>query len=273
MESRLSLGSGFYRAFFLALLSLNGCGKNLGDCSASPRLFPCTKKTAEDIARQALSDHDYDLAVETLGPEVEANKADASLSDQEKYRLHPLLAAAYAGRAGFSIFSVLENQSKSLDNQGSGGIIEQMSSFVPSPSGLSTSTYGAMIEDMGSAVAILKEIPSGLLAETESDSFGKSSTLQLTLYLSAHSVMIMNKFILSPTTGVFDASRLANMSDADAEAILNSLTSASQVPGADNPAVQKKIEDALSSIDSSPGASRKEKLQDYLAKNGGGTSA
>jgi hypothetical protein len=85
--------------------------------------------------------------------------------------------------------------------------------------------------------------------------------------------MIMNRFILSPTTGAFDASGLANMSEADAEAILNSLTNASQVPGAENPEVKKKIEDALSAIDSSPGATRGEKLKDYLAKNGGGTAA
>ncbi len=36
---------------------------------------------------------------------------------------------------------------------------------------------------------------------------------------------------------------------------------------------KKKIDDVLSAINTSPGWSRKEKLQDYLAKNGGGTSA
>lgn len=248
-----------------------GCGKNLGDCSATPRVIPCTKKTAEDIARQAMAAHDYDLAVQTLEPEVETLKADLSLSDQEKYRLHPLLAAAYAGRAGFSIFSAIQGQSSSAGSQ-SGGIIGQMSSFVPSPSGVSAATYSAMISDMGTATKILQEIPATLLDETQGESFGKSATIQLTLYLSAHSVMIMNRFILSPTTGAFDASGLANMSEADAEAILNSLTNASQVPGAENPEVKKKIEDALSAIDSSPGTTRGEKLKDYLAKNGGGTT-
>jgi hypothetical protein len=257
----------------LAIHILNGCGKNLGDCGASPRLIPCTQKTPEDIARQAMADHDYDLAVETLEPRVETLKADSSLSDQEKFRLHPLLAAAFAGRAGFSVFSALQSQPSSGGSQGNGGIIGQMSSFVPSPTGLSEATYRSMIADMGSATVLLKEIPENLLADTQGESFGKSAVLQLTLYLSAHSVMIMNQFILSPATGAFDASRLASMSDADAEAILNSLTSASQVPGAENPEVKNKVEDALSAIDASPGESRREKLQDYLAKNGGGTSA
>jgi hypothetical protein len=80
--------------------------------------------------------------------------------------------------------------------------------------------------------------------------------------------MIMNKFIRSPVTGSFDPSRLDTMSEADAQAIVNSLKSAGQVPGADNPTVQKKIEEALSAIDASPGTSTKDKLVDYLAKNG-----
>jgi hypothetical protein len=219
-----------------------------------------------------MSDHDYDLAVQTLEPEVNGLKADASKADLEKYRLHPLLAAAYAGRAGVSIFSIIQSQSSPMGGGGSGGLISQMSSFVPSPAGLAATTYGAMIADMAASVGLLQEIPASLLADEQNASFVKSVTLQLTLYLSAHSVMIMNQFILSPTTGAFDASRLANMSDADAEAILNSLTSASQLPGADSPEVRKKIDDALSAIDASPGGSRREKLQDYLAKNGGGTS-
>lgn len=257
--------------FCLFNFVMSGCGKNLGDCSATPRVIPCTKKTAEDIARQAMADHDYDLAVQMLEPEVETLKADLSLSDQAKYRLHPLLAAAYAGRAGFSIFSAIQGQSSSAGSQ-SGGIIGQMSSIVPSPSGVTVATYSAMISDMGTATEILQEIPATLLGETQEESFGKSATIQLTLYLSAHSVMIMNRFILSPITGAFDASGLANMSEADAEAILNSLTNASQVPGTENPEVKKKIEDALSAIGSSPGATRGEKLKDYLAKNGGGTT-
>lgn len=256
----------------LLFAALSHCGKNLGDCNASPRLIPCTSKTPEDHARQALADHDYDLAVQMLEPQVESLKADLSLSDRERYRLHPLLAAALAGRAGFSIFSALKSQPGAEEGPGGGGIIGQMSSFVPSPSGRSEAIYKAMIADMQSATVLLKEIPAGFLAESQSESFGKSAVLQLTLYLSAHSVMIMNQFILSPLTGAFDASRLATMSDKDAEAILDSLASASQVPQADSPEVKKKIDDALAAIDASPGESRKEKLKDYLAKNGGGTS-
>ena len=244
------------------------CGGNLGDCSGSPRILPCKPKTPEETARRAMKNHDFDAAVAALVPETEALVADESLSEAQRYRLHPLLSAAYSGRSGFSILTAVQSPSSGTG----GGLIDQMSSFVPSPQGIEPATYSLRIEDMRLATVTLQHIPATLLVALKDDSYGKSAALQLTLYQAAYSIMLMNQFILSPSTGGFDPSRLSSMTDADAEAILNALSGAGQVPGAQSPELQAKIDSALATIDASPGESRRDKLADYLAKNGGGAS-
>lgn len=247
----------------------SSCQGNLGDCSRKPRVMACSEKTSEETARRAMEDHDYDLAIEVLLPATEALVGRADLDDAERYRLHPLFSAAYAARAGFSILTTVLNQASGSSG---GGLIEQLSSLVPSPTGLEATQYADLITDMRRAADVLLQIPSVLLEETKETSFGKSAALQLTLYQAAYSIMLMNQFILSPTTGGFDPSRLDTMTPADAEAILEALSGAGQVPGVDSPELQAQIDAALAAIDASPGASRRDKLADYLAKNGGSAS-
>ena len=79
--------------------------------------------------------------------------------------------------------------------------------------------------------------------------------------------MYMNLFAISADTGKLDPDQLQNMTEADAEVIINNLAeSAAAQDGGQSPELQAKIDDALAQIDSQDGATKKEKLSQFLAQ-------
>jgi hypothetical protein len=248
------------------LAAFAACGKdNIADCDKGNKKVPCSARTDDENARIALDDGDFDTAVTLLD--------DLIAKEPDKYARYPLAAAAHAGRAGISILSLAQSQLASGTGSGSssgsgsgGGLFDAVGQFLPDPVALGDAAYDARVTDMAAAVAKLNAIPADLRATTSSEAYASSATLQLGLYSAVYSVMYLNKFAVTvATTGALDPDKLNSMTDADASAILGSLTAAAESQAAGNPALQTKVNDALAQIQAQSGSTDKEKLQALLA--------
>jgi hypothetical protein len=240
-----------------------GCGsKSFFDCENPVKGVPCRELTAEENGKKSIRKGDYSTAVIYLEEAIEELLNQEDLSLYEKYRLHPLLASVYGAKAGIDLVELSQTQMG-----GDQSILTAISMALPHPKEKSESEYRQCLSDVKSGSGRLDQIPQGLLAELESEAFGKSVLFQKTLYHTAYSVMMMNLFAVSPITGTFDKDQLANMTEADALEILASLEAAGKVPQTDNPLMQQKIQETLSQIDGEQGAGKKEKLAEYIDKN------
>lgn len=244
-------------------LILLGCGsKSFVDCDFPKPGVPCQELTPEEKAKKSLKNGDYDQAIEYLELAITELADNDALALTEKYRLHPLLASVYAARADIDLIKMSQAQT------GAGSsILSTLSTVLPTPKEKGAAAYRACVADVKQATQRLDLIPEGLLAEKKEEIYGKSVGFQKTLYKSAYSVMAINLYSVSPTTGTLDKAQLEKMTEAEAVEILNSLESAGNVPQTDNPELQKKISDTVTVINSEPGEGKKEKLAEYIAKN------
>jgi hypothetical protein len=224
----------------LVLASLNSCGtKNFFDCDGGYARTQCVERTKDEDARIALDKGDLDKAVTLLSELV--------TDDPTNYQRYPLLAAAYAGRSGFDILNVV-----TANFGGSSSLIQTMTSFLPTPI-TRGSLYDQSLTDMDSSVKTLTAIPAEFRDSTSSDKYATSAVLQLTLYQAAYGVMLLNKFTYSTTA--YDPSQLANMTAADAAAILAALAGAAGSTGAGSSATA-----AIAAIQAMPGSTDQEKI-------------
>lgn len=250
----------------VALFALSiGCGEdNVADCETGRKGIPCTPRTAEEDARRALDESppNYGRAIELLEPLITA--------EPESYARHVLLGASYAGRGGISILQLVESQ---LDDSGnaSGSLIGSLSAILPDPLELQESYDGA-VADVGRAVSVLQLVPNDA---TDADArYAVSAGLQLTLYRSAYSVMYLNKFVISPSTGAFDPALLATMTEADALVVIQTLIAAggaSGIPGSE--VIGTQASDTVAAIQAAGGATNVARLQSYVAASQGGAQA
>ena len=249
---------------FAGLLGISSaCGTNsFFDCERPVAGFRCQEPSDEERGKKALRDQDYALAITFLERAVDGLLAQDHLSADERYRLHPLLASAYAAKAGVDLMSLAQVQTG-----GQQSLFAALSSVLPHPQKTGESAYLQSLADIKSALAQLEGIPSQLLVDKASELFGKSVALQKTLYLTASSVMAINRFAISSTTGSLDRVQLENMSDKDAAEILAGLEAASREAHGDQPEIEEKIKETLTQINGEPGANQKEKLAAYIAKN------
>jgi hypothetical protein len=247
--------------------ALAGCGgsENAADCETGLTAMPCTERTADENARLALDDGDYDRAVKLL--------AQLVADEPDVYTRYPLLAAAYAGRAGVSVLQLAMQAGDSSGGSGS-SLTDALTAFLPTPAALGAEAYAASLADVKAAVDLLNAIPEGILAETSGEAYASSASFQLTLYQSAYAVMYLNQFVISAATGAFDPASLAAMTEADALVVIESLAAAgSLAAGESGAAYQAKVNGALAEIQSQEGATSQEKVQAYvLAKRGGSAS-
>ena len=219
---------------------LQSCGtKNLFDCDGGYARSKCVHRTKDEDARIALDKGDLDTAV-TLLSELVAD-------DPTNYQRYPLLAAAYAGKSGFDILNVV-----TANFGGSNSLIQTMTSFLPTPISRGA-LYDQSLTDMDSSIKTLTAIPAELRTSTSSDKYATSAVLQLTLYQAAYGVMLLNKFTYSTTA--YDPSQLANMTAADAAAILAAFAGASGSSGAGSAAAK-----AIAAIQAQPGGTDQEKI-------------
>jgi hypothetical protein len=197
--------------------------------------------TKEEDARVALDDGDLETAVTLLSELVTA--------DPTNYQRYPLLAAAYAGRAGFDILNIA-----TANFGGNSSLIQTMGAFLPTPLSRG-SLYDQSLSDMKLANATLTGIPEELRSATSSDKYATSAVMQLTLYQSAYGVMVLNKFTYSSTD--YDPSLLSSMTAEDAAAVLTAFAAAGAASGGN---MAKAVNSALAAIQAQPGATDQEKL-------------
>ena len=225
------------------------CGnKSSFDCSAPTSGVQCNPRTKDEDARIALDKGDMTTAV-TLLKELIAG-------EPTKYERYPILAAALAGKSGFDVFNVVKS-----NFGGSESLIETLGSFLPTPTSKGAG-YDASLADMNESVTTLTSVPESLRSAVSSDRFAASCSLQLVLYQSAYSIMLINKYLY--TADGFDPSKLSTMSVEDATAILSNLLSASSVAtGATGTEATKAVKAAYDSIQAQPGTTDQEKIAAY----------
>lgn len=230
------------------------CGtKNIADCDEGLPGISCSQRTDEENARLAMDRADYTEAIRLLSALIEEYP--------EKYALHTQLAAAHAARANIAILDLaLNGMSVSGDN-----LQEQLKDFLPNAKTVGVPVYAEYLGDIRQSLAVLKLIPEQLRDATSSEAYAKSAQIQLALYSAVYSVMYLNQFVVTNDDGSLDLEKLATMSEEDALAIITSLADAGQLQSAaGSSAMTANINATLAAIDAQPGASRKEKLQNYV---------
>jgi hypothetical protein len=211
----------------------------------------CIKKTRDERAMIALNQGDFGLAAMLL---------EELVSDEPlEYFRYPRLAAAYGGLAGFDIFNIVK-----LDFGGGQSFLPLIQSIVPSPQNGDVAGYQPLLSSMNAAVTTLLSMPVDERSAGKT-SYGASAAFQLTLFQAAFSVMYLNQFFFSPTSGIPDGSQLEAMTDADVTLIMNSLKAASEGQG--NEKLTQKIDQAVAQIEGSNG-SVKDGLIQYMNQNG-----
>ncbi len=240
------------------------CGgeNNVADCDKGNKAVPCSERTGDENARLALENQDYATAISLLEALIAA--------EPTVYARYPLCAAAHAGRAGISILELAKAQFSGGGS--SGGLLASLATFLPDPQDLGDAGYDAALADVRASITYLDTIPEALRAATSGESYASSARLQLTLYRTTFSVMYLNKFAIDTQTGAFDASKLATMTEADALIVLDNLAAVAAMQAAGNPALQAKVNEALASIEGQDGATKAEKLKEFLTASQAGST-
>ena len=241
-----------YACLLSAILACSGT-KNVATCAVGKTTGICSQQTPDERAQAKLNSGDYDGAIAEL--------SDLIAAEPETYRRLPILAAAYAARAGLDILTVAKS-----NLSGGGSIVDAFSAFIPTPKSVGKEAYKTNVKDMQSAVAALKQIPAELLATTAASAYASSASLQQTIYTAAYGVMFLNQFAISADTGKLDPTQLATMTESDADAIINNFASTGQIPAVGATVqVQAQIAATLVKINAEPGATNKEKIAAYMA--------
>lgn len=248
--------------FLSVSMLMAGCGgqSNISDCDNGKKPVPCTEKSAAEKGRLALDAKNFEQAAEFFLTAIE--------DDDENYNLYTLLSTAYAGAAGFNLLDVTKAQIS-----GEGSIVEIMGAFLPTPAkscttdGGDTKEFVLCIASMELALGTAK-LPDAALADTTADYF-KTASKQRLFYGSASTVMQINRFTISASTGTFDPAQLETMTEDDALAIIATLSAAGNVPGLsdeEGQVLQSKLAEAEADIQSQDGGSTKAKLAAFINK-------
>lgn len=218
-------------------------------CGSNNIATPYTKLTLKEKARIALDQEDFDTAVKFYNEWIVSNP-----EDYESYRF---LAAAYAGAGGFSVFGAIKGLAESAGDSSS-SVTEVISSLIPSePSEIQTS-------NMSSAINQILELPAAYrVAGDESAESAKSASLQLSLYRTALSIMILKRYTKQIKSQVDqDSGSIEEMTDEEIDLLFSNLEAA--VLETSNESMKESLEKTLADIDAQQGSSQKEKLANYV---------
>jgi hypothetical protein len=212
----------------------------------------CEERSQDEDARIALDNGDLPTAI--------AIYKELIVKEPETYSRYPLLSAALAAHAGLDIFNIVN-----ANFGASQSLLQTMNTFIPTPQ-KKTTGYDDALLDMKEAVNILKTVPEALRQDITASKFAASCAFQLTLYQSAYSIMLINKYAYSSSG--YDPSKLATMTPEDALAILQNLIAAgSVVSGAQGEAASAAVTKAYDAINSQPGSNNQEKIAAYVQAN------
>ena len=217
-------------------------------CSTTP--INTNEDNEEDQARQALELGDYDAAIEKIGALIAKYPLE--------YKYYPLIATAYASRSGVDLVAIVKTE---LFSSGGDGAVDitAIDKYIP------TTPNDTNISDIDTAVDWIKQMPLDHRSDTSDYEYGPSASLQLSLYATTAFNMKTNQ-LKSTTTGDVDPEKLEDLSDAEVDSLIDSLQDA--VDNGENSAVSAEVAaqaaEALDEIAAQPGATQKEKIQNYI---------
>lgn len=246
--------------FHSFLMTVTSCGSgNIFDCASPLSYVKCEPASPLEEAQKALNTNQSDRAIELL--------EQYQLDHPGDYSYYPLLAAAYAQKAGIDIFKMLD-----VGDEGEGGepgetntFLDTIGAFLPTPSDMSADAYQLSLTFLALANSTLEAMPEEQREDAATYPYAASAKFQLSLYTSAYGVMFLNQFVLPDldNPGEIDLETLSNLSAADAAIIIDSFT---QAAGAGGP-LSAGAQNILTQIENSPGDTTEEKIQAYVREN------
>jgi hypothetical protein len=242
-------------ALLLALTT--SCGENnVFSCPSSVMGAQCEEKSPIEQAKDALDAGDPDLAISLLAAERQKLASD-------DYSLIPLLASAYAQKAGIDIFGITN-----VAGQGGGDALSLLNAFVPTPAQYTEEEYQERLAAIGISVELLSGVPDSYKEEAGRESFASSLEFQFSLYSAANAIMILNQFLTPDLEdpSAWDQERLASMSDAEAETIISFLANSAAQDGEGN-IMAPRVAQTLASIEASEGETSRDRLITYANRN------
>ena len=228
----------------------------------------CLPHSADERAMIALNQGDYETAITILDPLVAA-------APQEYFRL-PRLATAYAGRGGVILLAAV--QKLQAGSSGGAGSSSPLAAIIPSYDSHRRAAYKAKIADVSHARDLLvARMPASLRSANSPNLFGASAALQLFIYRTSSSLMLLKTFVVPTGIGNSkpDPAILSSLSPADASTIIGNLQasvndSKNGTGGGLGPTTAAAVQNILNVIYAQPGANQAEQLQSYLATYGTG---
>lgn len=217
--------------------------------------FACRSNVYEPIESHDPAEQAAAYMDEQKPDEAIAVLAGALGKDPQNYQLMSMLASAKAQKAGVDTFDLVIR----LASEGVSGANGISAMFAVLPA-VTVENRALMLE----VVNLLAGIP--VESRTESDN------LKATLF-NASFTALQAKFFDSDGDGEFTADELANLDDASADAIINSLldaqNSAELFQGAEsNGVAAEKVMEIKAQLDAQPGATNAEKLRNLLSSQG-----
>lgn len=218
-------------------------------CSTDNKAASYTDETDEEKAKKALDAKDFPKAIELY-------KA-LFVAEPERYDLMPFLSVAYAGNAGVDIINLMKQQFDAASSGGNSDMFSMLGSFLP------TDPTDDQLADIQLAIDTLEAMPEEHRTAGTYD-YSEAAATQLSLFLAASSVMLINK-VSGLGTGTLDPDRLANMTDAEADAIfatLGDVVANGKTPSGE--AIGGAAQSTLDAIEAQEGATTREKITNYL---------
>ena len=202
--------------FFLLLLPiLSSCGSMVPVCRGphDPSQF-CIATTDDDQAIVSLNEKDFDAAIDSLEVLI--------THDPLGYMRYPRLSAAYAGRAGVDLLTILTSALEGGESEGP----EAISAVLPSIADYTLSSYLALIKDLTTAIQTLDRMPLIQRRKSLDPALYWTSSAQTQYFLYTTSLPLMcvtvYDFILSNPDQL---ETLSSSSSCDASQIFDTLLS------------------------------------------------
>ena len=177
---------------WLALLAAVGsCGpstSNVDGCQSQLKIHPCSSPTALEDAQNALDADNYSLAITDLLQVIASDPA----GDYEHY---PMLAGAYAARAGLDPTTLAQQLVSGGGSGSNGNAMGQITSLVPNPATTGAIPFSNRISDMNSACSEVNAITAAWLANPTGGVDATSVALQKTLYNAAYAAFVVNQVV------------------------------------------------------------------------------
>ena len=222
-------------------------------CSTDNLADSYFEKSRDAEAKLLLEDEKFDEAITLYHKLVNEEPLE--------YSRFPLYSAAYAGRAGVSVFGLVKEQFS--NTRGGQGVLDTVGGYIPE------SPTDSQIEDISRAIGILGSLPIEHRSVGSSYEYAAGAAFQYTLYLSASSVMIINKYKSFTASNSIDRVKLEEISDQEVDYILDNFTQviSSSPDTSSGKILSDSVSAVLNAVNATDGSSRKEKLLNYLERN------